>query len=313
MHLTLPAILLLIVVLLGIGVLLWISLCLLMAWSILTPPRMTAGKAIYHMHRLSPGDLGLSFEERLFHITDERAGKALRLAGWWIPASPGSRKTALLIHGYADAKVGAIAFAPLLNQLDFNILAIDLRAHGDSQGRFCTAGFFEREDLNQVINQLRAEHPNQTEQLILFGISLGGSVAAATAAMRSDIDAVILESPFPSYDRVVLNHTRLLNLPAGMLLEAALATAQKMSGADFDAVRLIDQVKKIACPVMMVVAQEDTLLTAADVADLQRAAEGSPANEFWLVPDANHLQAMATDPAEYAQRLERFLKDCRPG
>jgi pimeloyl-ACP methyl ester carboxylesterase len=307
MHLTPLSVVLLLIVLLGIGALLWLALCGLMAWSILTPPRMTAGKAIYHLRRLSPGELGLGFEERVFQVRDERTGRQLRLAGWWIPAAPGCRRTALLIHGYADAKVGAIAFAPLLNELNFNILAIDLRAHGDSAGRFCTAGFFEREDLNQVINQLRAEQPNQTERFILFGISLGASVAAATAAMRGDIDAVILESPFPSYDRVVTNHTRLLNLPTGLILKSALTVAQKISGADFTAVRLVDQCRKIKCPVLMIVAGEDVLLAAADVADLRQAAAESPGNEFWLVPGANHLQSMSCDPTEYSRRIERFL------
>lgn len=308
MHLTVLAAVLLLLVLLGIGALLWLSLCLLMAWSILTPPRMTAGKAVYHMHRLSPGDLGLNFEERVYHVRDQATGRPLRLAGWWIPASPGSRQTALLIHGYADAKVGAIAFAPLLNQLDFNILAIDLRAHGDSAGRFCTAGFFERDDLNQVINQLQAEHPNQTERLILFGISLGASVAAATAAMRTDIDALILESPFPSYERVVTNHTRLLNLPAGRMLKTALTIAQRISGADFAQVRLIDQVPRITCPVLTIVGGDDVLLTATDIEDLGTAATRSACNDFWLLPGADHLQSMASSPVEYSQRVEKFLE-----
>src|ERR1700733_3113274 len=101
-----------------------------------------------------------------------------------MPNQNSSNKTVILIHGYADAKVGSIAWAPTWQSLGYHILAIDLRAHGESAGRFTTAGFFERHDLDQIINQLRAAHPQQTERLVLFGISLGAAVALAAAALR---------------------------------------------------------------------------------------------------------------------------------
>ena len=69
-----------------------------------------------------------------------------------------------LLHGYADAKVGAIAWAPLWYSLGYHILAFDLRAHGESEGAYSTAGYFERHDLNQLLNQLRAERPSETRQ-----------------------------------------------------------------------------------------------------------------------------------------------------
>src|SRR5206468_3740937 len=106
----------------------------------------------------------------------------------------------ILLHGFGDAKVGSIAWAPTLHSLNLNLLALDLRAHGESTGRFTTAGVRERHDISQVIDQLHRDHPSETTQLILFGISLGAAVAAATAVLRDDISAVILECPFPDYE-----------------------------------------------------------------------------------------------------------------
>ena len=308
MHFTLARLLILLCVLLASGGLLWIGLAALMAWSILTPPRMSAGKAIYHLHRLSPGDLGLGFEEQPFTVRDSRSNRKLHIAGWWIPASPSANRCAILIHGYADAKVGAIAFAPLLNDLDLNILAIDLRAHGESDGRFSTGGYFERDDITQVIDQIRAARPFQTEQLILFGISLGASVACGIAAVRSDIAAVILESPFPSYERVIASHIRLMNLPGGLMLKAAIAVGQKISGANFSEVRVVDLLRVIHCPAMLIVGGEDELLDAEDIALLRSAVRDGTGSEFWLVQNAGHLAAMAIDPIEYRQRVESFLE-----
>src|SRR5688572_14549042 len=98
-----------------------------MARTLLRPTRMTDAKATWILKRLSPGDLDLNFEDLKFRVRDEQSGEPLDIAAWWIPASAGRAgagagaggagltRTVLLIHGYADAKVGAIAWAPTLN------------------------------------------------------------------------------------------------------------------------------------------------------------------------------------------------------
>src|SRR3954464_14577015 len=100
-------------VLLLVGALTALSAAWLMAHSLLHPPRMNDGKALYVLRRLTPADLGMPFENVWFTVRDSVTGEALKISGWWIDAPTKSSSTALLIHGYADAKVGAIAWAPL--------------------------------------------------------------------------------------------------------------------------------------------------------------------------------------------------------
>src|SRR4051812_9835381 len=189
-------------------VLLLALMAYLMARFLLRPPRMTDGKAAWLLKRLTPLDLGLAFTPLSFTIRDELAKQPLQIAAWWIPHN-NSNTTTILLHGYADAKVGAIAWAPLFHDLHHNILALDLRAHGESGGAISTAGYWERHDLNQILNELRARYPNETQQLILFGASLGAAVAIALAAERTDVDAVILESPFTDFRHAAAAHFHL--------------------------------------------------------------------------------------------------------
>ena len=107
-----------------------------------------------------------------FSVIDESGGPKLKIAGWWIGNPEARGRCAVILHGYSDAKVGGIAWAPLLRELGFAILAIDLRAHGESGGAYSTAGYWERHDLNQVLDQLKAARPAETRQILLFGISL---------------------------------------------------------------------------------------------------------------------------------------------
>src|SRR5688500_19638320 len=107
------SLLLLVAVLSALGVVLAAATVAAMAWSLLRPPRMTDGKAVWLLRRLSPGDLGMPYEEMPFDVRDTRTGERLRMAAWWIPCPPAggragapeSDRCVVLLHGYADAKV----------------------------------------------------------------------------------------------------------------------------------------------------------------------------------------------------------------
>src|SRR3954454_14240551 len=163
----------------------------MMARMLLVPERMSDPRAAFVLKRVSPADLGVRYEPAKFTVRADPRG-TLDLAAWWIPCprspqllgsgakgDPGGDRTVVLIHGYSDAKVGAIAWAPTWHALGYHVLAIDLRAHGESGGPFSTSGYFERHDLNQVLNQLRAQRPDETRHLVLFGVSLGAATALA--------------------------------------------------------------------------------------------------------------------------------------
>jgi pimeloyl-ACP methyl ester carboxylesterase len=312
---------LLAVVLVALGALLAAGTVALMAWSLLRPPRMTDGKAAWLLQRLSPGDLNMPYEDARFTVRDERTGQPLRVAAWWIPCPAAGGKSAdrcvVLLHGYADAKVGAIAWAPVWQNLGFNILAPDLRAHGESEGRESAAGYYERHDLDQVISQLRAERPGATRQVVLFGASLGAAVAVATAAMRDDLAALVLESPYADFRSAARTHMDLLGVPGGVLQTAALRLAEWLVAADFNEVAPTKLLPSIRCPVLVIVPDEDVFLSPAELAALESAvAARSPSagpGEVWRVEGASHLLGVHADGDAYSGRIDSFLRRALAG
>jgi pimeloyl-ACP methyl ester carboxylesterase len=301
---------LLLLVMLAVLMLLLAAATLLLALIILSPPRMTDGKALYLLQRLTPADLNMQFEPIKFTVRDQRSGKPLDIAAWWIPHKNSSDKTVIFIHGYADAKVGSIAWAPTWQNLGYHILAIDLRAHGESAGRFTSAGFFERHDLDQIINQLRASHPQQTHRVLLFGISLGAAVALAGAQLRDDISALVLECPFTNFRTATRQRLKMLNMPVQMLLAPAMFAARFLSGADFDSLQNLEMIVSAKCPVFVVQSSDDPFVPPDDAQAIQSATNGRhDGSDFWRV-EASHLLALAADPEEYQRRLVIFLRNC---
>ncbi len=344
-------------VLLAVAALAWIAAVAGIMRLLLRPPRMSDGRALALLGRLSPADLDLDYQPVEYRIENRRgpcpdhaipppARGYLHIAGWWIPASapehaaapssdptailphatvaeapaspgpPSSDRTAILLHGFSDAKVGAIAWAPLMHRLGFNVLAIDLRAHGQSDGSICTAGDCERWDLMQVIDQLHAQRPQSTRTLLLFGVSLGAAVALATAAIRRDIAALILECPYPDFPSAAISHANAIGAPGMLFLRPALALAKSLWAVRFNQVRPVDLLRTVPCPLLMIHAELDTFVPPRDRQRLIDAAQSRPPDcaqaISWTVPDARHVMGLAIDPQGYARRVEDFIRSLIP-
>lgn len=301
-----------------LALLLILALLLLLAatvWQLasmlLHPPRMTDGKALYVLRRMSPGDLGLPFEPTSFDVVDEVDGQRLRIAAWWIEArDPSVGRTVIITHGYGDAKVGGIAWAPLLRDLGFHVLAIDLRAHGESGGTRCTGGDRETGDLVQVVHQLRARRPRETASVVLFGISLGGAVSLAAAAQDDvQVDAVIADSVFADFVEAAKTHARLIGAPARLLHGVAVRFGIWRAGARVERVRPIDTVRAARCPVMIVHGDADPFVPADHREQLAAAiaARNDPRSTHVVVNGAGHCMPMVADVEAYRARIERFM------
>lgn len=66
--------------------------------------------------------------------------------------------TIILLHGISDCKEHFYGFCRFLVDLHFNAVLIDLRAHGKSEGEFCTFGYFEKEDVHRLTDVESCRH-----------------------------------------------------------------------------------------------------------------------------------------------------------
>jgi pimeloyl-ACP methyl ester carboxylesterase len=298
-------------VLIAVGCFLFLLISYGLTFNLLRPLRMRGGKALYFLHRLSPKDLDLPYESLSFSVRDHRTGKMLRIAAWWIECGKSTDRCVVILHGYADSKIGGIAWAPLLRELGFNVLAVDLRAHGESEGKFTTAGFIERYDICQILDQLKSTRPTQARQIAIFGVSLGAAVSAATAVLRNDLAAVVLESPYVDFPRAVLSHARNLPVPGRSFQLMVLWLCRRLLKIDFSAVRPVDLIPKIPSPLYVIQSEDDPFVPPTDQAAIAAAVAARPAkpgfSEFWRVP-CFHVMSMADQPDEFRRRLANFLE-----
>lgn len=137
----------------------------------------------------TPQDWGLAFED-----VELTAADGVKIHGWFIP-HPLATHTLLFLHGNAGNISHRGDSIAIFNRLGLSILIIDYRGYGRSAGSPSEAGLSL--DALAAWNYLVDGRGIAPDRIILFGRSLGASVAAELAS-RVQPGGIILESGFSS-------------------------------------------------------------------------------------------------------------------
>ena len=137
----------------------------------------------------TPAAIGLPFEDVFIKAQDK-----VTINGWLVK-SPTGRGTLIFCHGNAGNIGDRLKKIQLFHQMGFNILIIDYRGYGKSQGRPSEAGIYT--DAVAAYDYLRSRKDIDHARIIGYGESLGGSVIVDLATQR-ELAALIVDSSFTS-------------------------------------------------------------------------------------------------------------------
>lgn len=179
------------------------------------------------------------------HCVDQQFdGVGVRLTGWFCKSTASERKgTIVYLHGVADNRGSAMSAIEIFLPLGFDVVAYDSRAHGSSTGERCTYGYFEKRDLERVLDQVGAT------DVILIGHSLGAAVALQAAAIEPRVKAVVAASTFSDLRTVASE--RVSMFPAWWL-GPAFTRAERDGQFVVDDVSPLQAAAAIAVPVLLI-------------------------------------------------------------
>lgn len=117
------------------------------------------------------------------------------------------RSTILLLHGYAEHSGRYSRVIERFAAAGFDVFSYDQQGHGKSEGKRARVDVADLIADHRVARMMVGER-KRTENLMLFGHSMGGLVTAASALIDpSGVDAVVLSGPafrqFPETAHVV--------------------------------------------------------------------------------------------------------------
>ena len=182
----------------------------------------------------------------------------IKLAGWYGAATNAVGSVALF-HGYGDNKTDVLEEAKTFLNMGYNVLLLDFRAHGNSDGHTCTIGYRETEDVTLAYNFLKSKGE---KNIVLWGISMGAAtVARAINEDHLQPSKVILEMPFATMENAVEGQLKTMHLPREPLGTLLTFWGGIEHGFWAFKVNPDEYAKDIHCPVLMQVGLNDVRVT----------------------------------------------------
>lgn len=201
-------------------------------------PAYGAGALLFPTRHINARTMPAACTNRKFNGLD------VVLDGWECktPNTP-RRGTIFYLHGVADNRGSAVGIVDAFLPRGFDVIAYDARAHGTSQGDRCTYGYYEKRDLQRVLDQLRVT------DAILIGHSLGAAIALQAAAIEPRVRAVAALSTFSDLRTIATEHA---SFYPSWSLGPAFARAEHDGKFVVDDVSPVKAAAQITVPVLLV-------------------------------------------------------------
>jgi fermentation-respiration switch protein FrsA (DUF1100 family) len=231
----------------------------------------------------TPSDWGLTYQDVQLTTAD-----GIALHGWLIPAARDlgeAPRTLLFLHGNAGNISHRRDSIAIFNDLGLDVLIIDYRGFGRSQGAASESGLYL--DAAAAWRWLTQTRGIQAKEIILFGRSLGGAVATQLAA-QADPAALIVESSFDHLGSLAEEHYPLLSRLIPLRYRFPAAT----------------HIAAVRCPILMLHSPDDRIVPYPIGRRLFAAA---PAPKVFVDLRGGHNDGFLLSQPRYQEALMDFL------
>lgn len=226
----------------------------------------------------TPEQLGLAHEDVWF-----RAADGVKLFGWFVPAAK-PRAVVLFFHGNGGNISHRLWAVQMLHKLNLSTFIFDYRGYGQSEGKPGEEGI--RLDAEAARRWLVNERGVPPGEIVLFGRSLGGAVAARLAADHTPA-ALMVESTFTSFPDLAAD-------------QCPWYPARLMARFDYNT---LDCIARLTCPVLVAHSRGDDLIPFHHGRRLFEAA--AEPKEF-LRLEGGHNDTFEPE-GRYEEVLSRFI------
>lgn len=247
-----------------------------------------------------PSQIGLQFADKTLTTPE-----GYNLSYWKLenPNCNGTKDTIIYLHGITDSKASGLNYANAFADICRTFFLIDMRRHGESEGKYCTYGYYEKYDIVKLIDEIESRDPGT--KISLIGLSMGGAIAIQTAAIDKRVSRVVAIAPFYDLFSIALDHEfHQIGIRSRSLLKLMMRRAERMAKFEARDVSPARDIKKLLVPVLIVQGEEDRTVKAKYSQELAKLNERA---ELLMVPGAGHADVLEKGGPGYRQKLSEFL------
>lgn len=219
----------------------------------------------------------------------------------------GHKRCAIIVPGRSETLRYCYFFAKPYEDAGYNILVIDPRGHGLSEGIYTTMGVKDAVDVRNWAVFLHDELQN--EEIVLHGICIG-SCACTLAASRDDfpsyVTKIVVEGIYAKFYESFKEHMIVDKHPVYPVAQEVFYLCKKHSGVSVLESRPIKFIDKVKTPILFLHSKEDLYSVpkrAQAVFDKCKA----PKKVVWF-DKGSHSHARVVNTEAYDKAVIEFVK-----
>ena len=228
----------------------------------------------------TPNEIGLSYEDVTFSTKD-----GVKMSGWFVPANDDGASVVLFFHGNGGNISSRGEMLQLLNMAGASTFIVDYRGYGKSEGSPSEQGTYL--DAEAAWRYLTEDRKIAPDQIVIYGRSLGGAIAANLAKDVSP-RGLVLDSAFISAADMAADHYWIF--PVRLMIRFK-----------YDTLEYLGRVK---CPVLFIHSRDDDLVPFKHGQQLYDSA-GEPKDFIEL--EGGHNDSRGSQWRQIEPPLKKFL------
>ncbi|MCH5304293.1 MAG: alpha/beta hydrolase [Ruminococcus sp.] len=237
-----------------------------------------------------------------------RSDDDLKLHATLIKNVSETKKTVICFHGYTSCSMNDyVAISKFYYENGFNLILVDERAHGQSDGKYVGFGVLDRMDALKWIDYA-VKLFGKDSIIFLHGISMGAATVLMTSGLElpTNVKTIVADCGFTSaYD--VFSHVlkRDYHIPKFPIMNLTDFLTKRFAGYGYKDVSTLDEVAKTKVPVIFIHGDKDDFVPVWMSEQNYNACTSD--RQLVKIHGADHAEAYYVDKQTYENAILKFI------
>lgn len=213
----------------------------------------------------------------------------------------------ICFHGYRGTGIrdfcGGSRIAMAMGR---NVILVDQRAHGESQGHSICFGIKERYDCLSWINYVLCRFGEDVD-INIYGVSMGASTVLLASGLElpENVKHIVADSPYTSAGEIIKKVCGDMKIPASLAYPFIYIGALIFAGIRLDCCDCVSAVKNAKIPILIIHGEDDRFVPCRMSEKIQKA--NPKLIHRVTFPNAGHGISYIEDKDRYEQLIRQFI------
>ena len=214
-------------------------------------------------------------------------------------------------HGYRGGPLRDFCGGcKLALRLGHNVLLVDQRSHGSSDGNSISFGIRERKDCLAWANYAVSRF-GENCRILLVGISMGGATVlmASDLALPKQVVGIMADCPYSAPEAIIRSVCRSIKLPDAIFWPFIRLGGRLFGGFDLKEASALQSIGEARVPILLIHGEDDLFVPCSMSHELHAACKAPCTLETF--PGAAHGISYLIDAPRYEAAVIRFCTELR--